>query len=161
MFRNIALFITIFISLFASCTTRQESWSNSGLFGEHLLNKMETTNTIQASASGSFFLGCGDIESSFGSESKIKFYWSPKPNEIVASTLLYSKFRFIIDETKSTPTVEFIFQRSWLQRDVKIVYDESSYPNLNDFVMSNNMLLAKVRISTATLEKEVYLPKIQ
>ncbi len=107
--------------------------------------------------SGNFFGIGGSVESGY----KLQFYWEPKHGEIIATALPYSMFRFIIDETKDIPTIEFIFDQDWLNDGMfSIDYGNSArYPNLNSFVLSDKMLLAKVRISRKTLEKEVYLPK--
>jgi hypothetical protein len=139
----------------------KEVFKDSGLFDEHALVRMESFGATQGSVSGGFFLGIGSVNGSLGSEFKIQFYWSPKPGEIVASALPYSKFRFIIDETKNTPTVEFVFNDLWLNNETGRNYSESRFPNLNDFVLSDIMQLARVRISSATMEREVYLPKIK
>lgn len=142
-------------------TSPKEGLKNSGLFGEHPLSRIESFGAVKGSVSGSFFLGIGSVDGSLGSEFQIQFYWSPKPGEIIATTLPYSKFRFIIDETKKTPTVEFVFTDSWLNSDGVEDYIEKQYPNLNDLVLSEKMELARVRMSSAVLEKEVYLPKIK
>lgn len=139
----------------------KERLKDSGLFGEHSLTRIESFGAVKGSVSGSFFLGIGSINGSLDSEFKIQFYWSPKPGEIVATALSYSKFRFIIDETKHTPTVEFVFSDRWLNKRTDQDYSEKIYPNLNDFVLSGNLELARVRISSAALEKEVYIPKIR
>ena len=139
----------------------KEQLQDSGLFGEHPLVRTESFNAVQGSVSGSFFLGIGSINGSLGSESKIQFYWSPKPGEIVVTALPYSHCRFIIDETKNTPTVEFVFNDFWLRQKIDRDLSERHYPDLNVFVLSNNMELARIRISSATMEREVYLPKIR
>lgn len=139
----------------------KERLASSGLFGEHELLRIENFGAIQGSISDSFFLGSGSINGSIGSEFKIQFYWSPKPKEIIATALPYSKFRFIIDDTKKTPTIEFIFNYDWLNKKTDRDYSEKTYPNLNDFILDSTMELVRVKISRATLEKEVYLPKIR
>jgi hypothetical protein len=145
----------------------KEKLEDSGLFGEHSLARIESFGAVQGSVSGSFFLGFGSVNGSIGSEFKIQFYWSPKPGEIVATALPYSKFRFFVDEAfvdeeaKDTPTVEFVFNDSWLNQRTYEDYSEKRHPNLNDFVLSDNLEMARVRISSTALEREVYLPQIR
>ncbi len=135
----------------------KEQLKDSGLFGEHSLMRIKSFGAVQGSISGNFFLGIGSTSSKF----KIQFHWSPKPDEIIITSFPYSKFRFIIDETKNTPTIEFIFNQSWLNKETIGDYSEGNIPNLNDFFLSSNFELAKVRISKSVMEKEVYLPKIR
>jgi hypothetical protein len=143
--------------------TPREQLKNTGLFGEHQLCHIESFGSVRGSVSGSFFLGIGSINGTIGSEYKLQFWWSPKTGEMIASTLSYSMFRFIIDDTRSTPTVEFIFRESWLNDKLNVPdYIESGVAlNLNNFVSSSAMMVANVRISKKSLEKEVYLPKIK
>lgn len=139
-----------------------EQMKDWGIFGEHAVARIENFSSAQGSLSGSFFLGFGSINGSSNSGFKFQFYWSPKPGEIIVTSLPYDKFRFIIDETKKEPTVEFVFNDFWLNDPTtQIIYKKKDYPNLNDIVMSMKMKLVIVRISKATLEKEIYLPKIR
>lgn len=140
--------------------TPKEGLKDSGLFGEHPLLKMENFSAVQGSVSGSFFIGCGSINGSLGSEFKMQFYWVPKPGEIVATSLPYSKFRFVIDETKNTPTVEFKFHSCWLNKSSFTLGEQTFSSNLNDHIISKNLELVIVKISSSTMEKEVYLPKV-
>jgi hypothetical protein len=154
------LIAAVFLIAYSLATDRKEAyreadkvWQKSGLPGEHSLVRIESVGATAGKISGSFFLGTGSVNGT-GAEEKMRFYWSPKRGEMVATTLAYSKFRFIIDEAKSVPTVEFVFNGN-------CQIDESD-PNLNECVMSDSYLkLAKVKISSATLEKEVYLLKIR
>jgi len=134
--------------------------SDAGLLGEHQLLMIERHRAVDdGSIYGQFFLGTGTITEKTGSSTNLQFYWEPKKNEIVASTLPYSMFRFVLDETKNIPTIEFIFEEYWLNwtnplgkaLDVK---------NLNDFIMKGeNLRVVIVKISKETMAKEIYLPK--
>ena len=154
---GMALFIAVLFvighGLVTSVREKNNVWQKSGLPGEHSLARIESVGATAGKISGSFFLGTGSVNGP-GAEEKLKFYWSPKRGELIATTLSYSKFRFIIDETRVMPTVEFVFNGNCRVAE--------SDPNLNECVMDDYFLkLAKVRISSATLEKEIYLPKIR
>ena len=94
-------FVFVIVIVITGCESRKEQLKDSGLFGEHPLVRIESFGAVKGSVSGSFFLGIGSINSSLGSEFKIQLHWCPKPGEMVATALPYSKFRFIIDETKN------------------------------------------------------------
>ena len=159
----LVLFLLFLLAGLAGCTSNKELLKDTGIFGEHTLVRMENFGAVQGSISGGFFLGIGSVNGSLDSGPKLQFYWSPIPGEIIATALPYSKFRFIIDKAKEIPTVEFIFSNNWLNctRDLdkseKQEYLNSL--NLNDLILSPYLKLARVRISTTTLEEEVYLPK--
>lgn len=142
------------VILVIGCSTPRDQLKETGLFGEHTLASCKSLSASTNSVSGSFFLSCGSV-SAADSDLKLQLYWSPNPGEIIASAMPYSKFRFVIDETKSTPTVEFMFHPEWLNS----AGGRYCIQNLNDFVLSDFMQVAVVKISSATLEKEVYLPK--
>lgn len=104
-----AMFLTLSF-LLASCEAPpREQLADTGIFGVHQLRRIESFGSVTGSVRGSFFLGIGSVSGSTGPEFKLQFYWEPKPGEIVVSSLPYSKFRFVIDESKQTPTIEFIF----------------------------------------------------
>jgi hypothetical protein len=157
----IVLSLTLLLLVMSCGPSPREQLKDSGLWGEHNLIRMESFGGVNGSISGSFFLGIGSINGSLGSEFKLQFYWSPKPGEIVITALPYSKFRFIIDETKKVPAIEFLFNDQWLNNGDAFSGDqEKPSPNLNDFIMSDHLQLVRVKISNSALEKEVYLPKI-
>jgi len=141
------------------CETIEEQLEDTGLFGEHLLNRIESFGAVSGSGSGSFFLGCGSVNGTIGSEFKLQFYWEPEPNVIVATSLPYSEFRFVIDEKKTAPTVEFIFDSWWLTKSLGVqLIQESDKLNLNNLI-EKELIVAIIRISTDELKREVYLPK--
>lgn len=157
--------ISMFLLSLVACKSRipvREQLADTNIFGEHQLKHIESLGSVTGSVHGSFFLGIGSINGSIGSEFKLQFYWGPKSNEIIVSSLPYSKFKFLIDENKKIPTVEFIFEPWWLNRvSYSYSYDAGDKLNLNDFVMSDRLKIAIIRISKETLEKEVYLPKVR
>ncbi|MBU2036907.1 hypothetical protein KJ866_01725 [Patescibacteria group bacterium] len=112
---------------------------------------------------GSFFLGIGSVSGNLVSERKLQFYWGRTAEEFISTTLSYSMFRFVVDESKTVPTVEFVFDENWLNSK-RTVYTESEKSNLNwwladDQVRNDILRVAVVRISRKDLEKEVYLPR--
>ena len=142
-------------------TPRKEQLKNSGLFGEHSLVRTKSFTATHGSVSGSFFLGIGSIGGSLDSEFRIRFYWSPRPGEVMVTTLPYDKLLFIIDETKETPTVEFMFTEYWLNSGQGIGdYSREKHLNSNEFVLLDEMKLVRVKISSKAMKKEIYLPKL-
>lgn len=134
-----------------------------GLLGQHDLRRIEQTSGINGHLNGSFFLGIGSVSGNMASERKLQFYWGRTAEEFISTTLPYSHFRFIVDEAKAVPTVEFIFDEIFLN-SWRPVYNESekSNPNwwLNDAsVRTMTLRVAVVRISRKDLEKEVYIPR--
>ncbi|MDP3784741.1 MAG: hypothetical protein Q8R12_01540 [bacterium] len=134
-----------------------------GLLGQHDLRRIEQTSGISGHMDGSFFLGIGSVSGNLSSQRQLQFYWGRTPEEFVSTTLPYSRFRFIIDESKTVPTVEFVFDENWLNSN-RAVYTESEKSNPNwwlddDNIRSYILRVAVVRISRKDLEKEVYLPR--
>ena len=141
-----------------------------GILGQHNLRRIEQTDGINGHLNnGSFFLGIGSVSGSLASERKLQFYWGKTTEEFISTTLPYNMFRFIIDESKAVPTVEFIFDEGWLNAN-RIRYSESEKVNLNFWLdeavraripSSREVLfrIAIVRISRENFEKEVYLPR--
>jgi len=136
----------------------REQLVDTNIFGEHQLKRIESFGSVTGSVKGNFFLGIGSVDGAIGSEFNLQFYWEPRPDEIIISSLPYSKFKFIVYESKRIPTVEFIFEPQWLSANY-YSYGAGDKLNLNDFVMSYRLKIATVRISKETLEKEIYLPK--
>ena len=149
---------------FNSCVdSRKNQLQELGLFGQHDLRRIEQTSGLNGHMDGSFFLGIGSVSGDIVSERKLQFYWGRTADEFISTTLPYSHFRFVIDELKTTPTIEFIFDERYLDMDV-LVYTESEKSNLNwwlddDSVRKREFRVAVVRISRKDLEKEVYLPR--
>jgi len=137
--------------------------SNIGLLGQHELRHIEQTNGSTGNVTGSFFLGIGSVSGNLTAERKLQFYWGRSPDEIIPSALPYGMFRFVIDETKTTPTAEFVYDAGFL---LTRRYDHSPSEKLNlntwidDWMIQRGLLrVVVVRIAKQTLEKEIYLPK--
>lgn len=143
---------------------RKDQLQQLGLLGQHDLRRIEQTSGISGHMDGSFFLGIGSVSGNLASERKLQFYWGRTEEEFIATTLPYSMFRFVVDESKTVPTVEFIFDERWLNSK-RAVYTESEKSNLNwwlgdEQVRKNTLRVAVVKISRKDLEKEVYLPHL-
>lgn len=146
----------------ADRSASQSRVNEIGLIGEHPLKKMERLGAIEGSVSGNFFLGIGSFNSTLGPELKLQFYWEPKPAQIIATALPYSKFRFVVDNSKESPTVEFVFKKWWINRNsIPEDYSSPMKINLNEFIKDDYLEVAIIRISELTLKKEVYLPITQ
>ena len=152
------------VGLLAGCgEPRKDQLQQLGLLGQHDLRRIEQTSGISGHMDGSFFLGSGSVSGNLVSERQLQFYWGRTAEEFVSTTLSYSMFRFVVDESKTVPTVEFIFDENWLNSK-RTAYSESEKSNLNwwladDQVRNNILRVAVVRISRKDLEKEVYLPR--
>lgn len=141
-------------------------FEESGIPGQHELRRIEQGNRTIGNFSGSFFLACGGVSGNLNSETMIQFYWGRTPDELFATTLPYSMFQFIVDESKSTPSVEFVLYKNEL---VNSFYDHPGYlgaikinPNLlvgGKMVGDRELIIAIVRISSKDLEREIYLQK--
>lgn len=146
-----------------------------GILGQHDLRRVEQTYGIDGNMHASFFfLGGGEISANISSERKLQFYWGRTEEEFFSTTLPYSLFRFVIDESKTIPTVEFVFEGHWLAEKM-YDYPESKKVNPNlwiimdswrsttvDHVGCNQCVPLRavfVRISRRDLEKEIYLPQ--
>ncbi|MFH1385887.1 MAG: hypothetical protein ABIG65_02480 [Patescibacteria group bacterium] len=152
------------VGLLAGCgEPRKDQLQQLGLLGQHDLRRIEQTSGINGHMDGSFFLGIGSVSGNLVSERKLQFYWGRTAEEFISTTLSYSMFRFVVDESKTVPTVEFVFDENWLNSK-RTVYTESEKSNLNwwladDQVRNDILRVAVVRISRKDLEKEVYLPR--
>jgi len=154
--------------------TLEEYYHDTWLFGEHEVFYRESFQGVRGEFEGNFFLASGSIEGSFGTESMITFAWERSPGESFVTTLPISKFSFVIDEAKEIPTVEFLFNLDWTERKTVgwiemwlVSRQEIERGNPNHYLMSEETGLGHfqglntvvIRISSATREKELYLPK--
>ena len=152
------------VGLLAGCgEPRKDQLQQLGLLGQHGLRRIEQTSGISGHMDGSFFLGIGSVSGNLTSERKLQFYWGRTAEEFISTTLPYSMFRFVVDESKTVPTIEFTFDEDWLNSN-RQVYNESEKSNLNwwlddESVRNKTLRVAVVRISRKDLEKEVYLPR--
>lgn len=160
----ILMFSFILFIVSAGCSSRRTCLEDVGLLKKHKLIRSNKFIAGKGSLSGSFFLGSGNINGSISSEYVLQFWWIDENGKIISTTLPYSKFVFEIDNTKNSPSVEFVFNRSWLKYFMLTPAERKNIRydiiNPNTFVMSDNLLCVKVVISRSTLEKEIYLPKI-
>ena len=143
--------------------SKREQIKRAGVSGVHQLRRIIPVDEMTGKIKGHFFLGGGDISGEIFSGKQLQFYWGRNENERIATTMPYRMFLFIIDSTKTVPTVEFIFKESyldqgdWKGRDGR---DMDYNPNPNSWLYNNeNLQQAIVRISKSDLEKEIYLPK--
>lgn len=141
-----------------ACSTPRKELADSGLFGEHSLNRIEQSSSNSGRIDGGLFFG---ITGRLNTESMIQFDWEPKPNEIIHTSLPKTKFKFIIDDSKKSPTIEFIFSSTWADDPLggETIKNHKDEINFNDLI-SEYLGVAKVRISRTDLEKEIYLPRV-
>lgn len=153
---SVVVGIAILAFTLAGCESRAVQLERIGLLGEHELYRQPEKTTL---ATGRwYFLGSGSLESG----PALTFYWKSSSG-ITPTTLSLSMFRIVIDDSKETPTVEFVFGRYWLNLAV-MPFTESEKTNLNVWLSERNItderfLAVIVRISTSDLEKEPFLPK--
>jgi hypothetical protein len=127
-----------------------------GILGQHELRYIEQTNKVSGNITRKFFIGEGSMSSY---EWKLQFCWGRNPNELIFTTLPYNKFRFVIDESKSLPTVEFMFTDSFLKQG-RLPYTELEKSSMSEWghkTLTWNAVV--VRISLEDLQEEIYLPQ--
>lgn len=119
-----------------------------GFLGEHNLNKIKSDNQLSGKISGSYFLVAGSISGDFKTNKNYSFYWEISENNFIFTAIPASKFRFIIDNSKITPTVEFIFDlRGFYQKPVD---------KPNKYIEDDRWLSEVIiRISRKDFDKEV------
>lgn len=158
--------------LLASCgpsyppVSFKEYYSGTWLVGEHNLRYMERSQALEGNLSGNIFFVAGSLST----EPALTFAWEPKPGNVVITTLPLASFSFIIDETKTTPTIELVFYES---TRTNVLNENTGQPgwgiispgavkaeNPNNIIPGgfDGLKMVIVRISTATLEREIYLP---
>lgn len=176
------LVLVLAVTLASGCApppmTAGEYYAGTWIFREHEVLYRESFRGVRGDFEGeffgAFFVASGSIEGSFGTETMIEFAWERRPGERIVTTLPISKFIFLTDETKAIPTVEFRFNMDWTRQELIGWYErwiasreEIEEGNPNYYLMSGEdsqrnfygLNTAIVRISSAALEKEIYLPK--
>lgn len=153
--------------------TLQEYYGDAWIVGEHSALRLDSYQGIRGEFEGSFFLATGSVSGSFGTEPLLTFAWEKRPGERYITTLPISKFRFTIDEGKAIPTVEFQFKSRNFLADCHPSRGVLEEVNPNVYLMRGEvscdlkcgcnrsfggLKLVVVRISSASLEQEVYLP---
>jgi len=160
-----SLLILLFIPALLNCSvaSNKENLKDVGIFGQHELRRIEQIEGINGKISGNFFLGCGSLAGNITNERRLQFSWGRTPDEFIVTTLPFSMFRFVIDDSKKVPTVEFIFDKSWLDSKWHNLNEsEKSNPNSwldDEYIRNHYFRVAIVRISKQDFEKEVFLPK--
>jgi hypothetical protein len=170
--RIIALAAVLILPLLAACDafkvtygeTYEQQLKNMGVLGSPKeLRRLDRFQSVNGILIGSFFMGSGTVTGQVNSGMSLMFYWEPKPGIVVPTTLPYSRFKFIIDESRDVPTVEFVFLQWYLDRKDRQRGPTPPPPlsdrNLNSYVESDRLEVVLVRISQATMEKEVFLPR--
>ena len=143
------------------CPFLKEQLKKVGVLGEHSLLLQ---GGDQGVLSKRYFLNISSGTEGITDFGEIQFRWIPGHGEgkIVATTLQSLQIRFFVDETKKTPTVEFVFDKDWLNKvcndkDVsKNSHFKNSYLNANRYAMSDVMLFAKIRMSSKEIERQAY-----
>ncbi len=152
--RMLCLQLLVSIALIStSCGVRTMEYElgQTGILDQHPI--------IQAPVTKSFFISVGDIASTAASEREIQFSWEIRPGEMISTKLPYRKLRFIIEDSKDTPTVEFVFYWGFLKQGGQYPHDiRARHPN--EYIQnSENLEFAQIRISQRTLDNETSLPK--
>lgn len=179
----ISLLVALAISTFyrvanppSPIPTHQQQLQQVGLLDQHDIRRIQ--QQVPGSSmefAGHYFsiLGFGGGGISGGAsapEPKLQFFWGrvyDGQEEFIFTTLPYSKLRFVIDDSKEVPTVEFLFYKSFLEDRHNSLkagsYEVNNETDINDLLTGedsgNRFQAAVVRISSSDLEKEVYLPK--
>lgn len=158
--RVFLLFLIPFLILANGCVPTPTSYyQGTWVVGEHVLHYTERFQDTRGTLGGGLFF----IQGSMTTEPALTFAWEPREGEVVLTSLPLSKFRFVIDEEMVIPTVEFSFYDQWADELSDPNPQQVNEANPNDFLMGNvyfgGLKYVVVRISTPTLEKEIYLPK--
>lgn len=90
---------------------------------------------------------------------RLRIFWDKSPaantpDELIATTLPYSVYVFVLDETKANPTVEFVFDKGGQNKRV-------CHPNQwldDDAVRTGKLCQVILRLNRKTLEDGVYDP---
>ena len=156
--------LILLVLLSTACSggpTHKEQLTSFGALGEKKVHRMDRLPSQSGSIAGGFFFGSGAFSGSTSTVMTLIFYWEPKPDQIIASQVPYSKFRIFVDEKYDQPTVEFMFNDSWLDQPANLAGSENSLyeSRISDYVASEYLDYAKIHISKKTMASEIYLPK--
>jgi hypothetical protein len=126
-----------------------------GLFGEHPLERFKTADDWTSSSHGRFFLASGSINGEAKSFQSLRFAWRSDGERIVISSLPMEKIVIIVDEAKYVPTIRFKFLiDSYINPEKRMVI----IGNANSAINPELVVYATIRINSADLEEEIYLP---
>jgi hypothetical protein len=135
--------------------------SDSWIFGEHVLHHLEGYQGVRGEFEGRFFSGS---DGSIDTEPMLTFAWERSAGNLCSTTLPKSRYYLLIDESKAVPTVEFQFGFDNHYCYCKPSLEELERAHPNDYLMylpdytSIELETFIIRISSADLEGEVYLP---
>jgi len=147
--------------MIVSCRPKREDIEKVGLLKTYELRRSINSNGINGKIQGSFFIGCGSIDGNLSTERQLQFEWSRDINERIITTLPYGKFLFIIDSTKINPTIQFIFEKAYLNEESGNGDNNQNFdPNPNNYLYGNiKFQQVIVRISKKDYEQEIYLQR--
>lgn len=160
MYRNVALFSLAMVILFSvGCATRGEQLKDCHIMQENYVHRIEQVGGV-GGLSGWFKIGLFKSSAKLNGEPRLKIFWGRGPDEVYSTTLPYSMFKFVIDDTKEVPTVRFVFDERWL-RDHRPEYTASDLENPNCFLKATEpcesvLKLVVVCLSRKDLESKVY-----
>jgi|GEM_PF-5304195 hypothetical protein len=149
---KIILFLLGVVFLACSCKSNREEFKENGILQEHQLKRLKTFNSDLGQINGGIFFG---VNGTSKSEQMLQFWWEVRPGELIATAIPIRKFKFLIDESKKNPTIEFLFSDGFLNRAADATFKNL---NIND-ILDNEVNFCLVRLSKETLEKEIYLPE--
>ena len=146
-----------------TCPSLKKQLKEVGVLGEHPLVLREGDfNDARGASSKSYFLNISSGTEGLTDFGEVQFRWRIGEEEVITTTLQSLQIRFFVDETKKAPTVEFVFDKDWLNKvcndkniDKNLRLD-NSYLNANRYIMSDVMMVAKIRISRAEADKQIY-----
>lgn len=134
--------------------SNKEVLLSTGIFSIHKLHRIKHITEASGYITGSLLF---TISGSVQNQPELQFYWEYKQGEIFATSLQYSKLKFVIGDSLAVPTVEFVFKESFLNR---IDDGETALTkNFNNLIDYSTIELAIVKLSPKDLEQEIYLPK--
>ena len=160
---KVLLCLIALIGLIGCGEPRRDQMQKIGLLNQHNLRHMKQNNGFSGSLDGSFFLGSGSISGSINSETQLQFFWGRTPDEFIPTTLPFRMFKFVIDNARLVPTVEFVFDEDFLNSS-RWAYSESHKANLNrwldeSMIKGEYLRVVIIRISQKDLENEIFIPK--
>ena len=145
-------------------TTNRDYYTQKGLLGQRPLHKLNAPGGVSGYITGGFSHGSGSIKGSI--DPGVTFFWEASGSEVYLTTIPQNKIKFVMDETRDIPTVEFIFNKNWYGTSYQEVNaslsdpDQPRHHNLNLEVMNNWRLdSVLIRISAQSMAKEVYMEK--
>lgn len=131
------------------------------IIGEHQLYRISEEPT-PGKIRGAFFLGIGGISQDPYTQT-MHFAWRwRKANRIVFSDVSLQIVQFQIHNEKTEPTVEFLFEESWLTQNKSqaMSLKEAQKRNPNELLRPNDILnLVIVRISEKDLQAHLHQDK--